>query len=174
MWLDVSEPWDLLTVNDALISYEGPPETSPTTVDESAVVAEAAIVGDGVAVHPQAAVLRGVTLGDNVRVGPGAILENTVVLSDAKIGAGVVVTDCIVGANTTVGPNTTVEGGKTDVVLNDRVYHDVTFGGLLGDNVEVGADVTVQPGALIGNGARIDSASLISGRIEDDSYVQRG
>jgi len=174
MWLDVSEPWDLLTVNDALISYEGPPETSPTNVDASAVVAEAAIVGDGVAVHPQAAVLQGVTLGDNVRVGPGAVLENTVVLSDAKIGAGTVVTDCIVGANATIGPNTTIEGGSADVVLNDAVHHDVTFGGLIGDNVDVGGNATIETGSIIGNDTTIEGGSVVSGRIDDDSRVLRG
>jgi len=174
MWLDVSEPWDLLEVNDTLISYQGPVEDGDASVDESAVLAQAAIVGDGVTIHPQAAVLRGVTLGDNVSVGPGVILENAVVLSDVTIKSGAVVTDCIVGANTTIGPNTTVEGGNTDVVLNDTVYHDVTFGGLLGDNVDVGGNVTIQPGAIIGNEATIGSASLVSGRIEDGSRVTRG
>ncbi|MDL0131623.1 sugar phosphate nucleotidyltransferase [Halobacterium salinarum] len=174
MWLDVSEPWDLLEVNDSLIAYRGPSAAEAATVDESAVVAEAAIVGEGVSVHPQAAVLRSVTLGDNVRVGPGVVLENSVVLSDVTIKAGAVVNDCIVGANTTIGPNTTIEGGQTDVVLNDTVYHDVTFGGLIGDNVEIGGNATIQPGSIIGNNAVIDSASLVSGKVDDGSHVQRG
>ncbi|MDL0125118.1 sugar phosphate nucleotidyltransferase [Halobacterium salinarum] len=174
MWLDVSEPWDLLAVNDSLIAYEGPSGGEPATVDESAVVAEAAVIGDGVSVHPQAAVLRGVTLGDNVRVGPGVIVENAIILSDVTLKSGAVLTDCIIGANTTVGPNTTIEGGNTDVVLNDTVYHDVTFGGLIGDNVSVGGNVTVQPGAIIGNDAVIDGASRVTGRIDDGSHVQRG
>jgi len=174
MWLDVSEPWDLLEVNDSLIAYRGPSESEPASVDGSAVVAESAVVGDGVSVHPQAAVLRGVTLGDNVRVGPGVVLENTVILSDVTIKSGAVVNDCIVGANTTIGPNTTIEGGDTDVVLNDTVYHDVTFGGLLGDNVDIGGNVTVQPGTIIGNNAELDSATLVSGRIDDSSHVMRG
>jgi len=174
MWLDVSEPWDLLDVNDSLIAYQGPPDDEPATVDDSAIVAEAAILGDGVVVHPQAAVLRGVTLGDNVSVGPGVILENAVILSDVTLKAGAVVTDCIVGANTVIGPNTTVEGGTTDVVLDDAIYRDVTFGGLLGDNVDVGGNVTVEPGTVVGNDATIDSAAVISGRIDDDSHVMRG
>ncbi|WP_049987351.1 sugar phosphate nucleotidyltransferase [Halobellus rufus] len=174
MWLDVSEPWDLLEMNDSLIAYEGPSGTDPARVDDSAVVAEAAIVGEGVSVHPQAAVLRGVTLGDNVSVGPGVVLENAVILSDVTLKAGAVVTDCIVGANTTIGPNTTVEGGSTDVVLNERVYHDVTFGGLLGDNVDVGGNVTITPGSIVGNDAHIGSAALVSGRIDDSTHVERG
>lgn len=174
MWLDVSEPWDLLEVNDKLISYQGPVDDGDASVDDSAVVAEAAVVGDGVTIHPQAAVLRGVTLGDNVRVGPGVIIENAVILSDVTIKSGAVVTDCIVGANTTIGPNTTIEGGNTDAVLNDEVYHDVTFGGLLGDNVDVGGNATVRPGAIVGNDTTVGSASLVSGRVEDGSHITRG
>jgi len=173
-WLDVSEPWDLLEVNDSLIDREDSTYTPSNTVDDSAVVATAAIIGDDVTVHPQAAILPGVTLGDNVSVGPGAVLENAVVLSDATINAGAVLTDCIIGANTTIGPNTTVEGGRTDVVLSDAVYHDVTFGGLLGDNVSVGGNATVEPGTIIGNHATIGSASLVSGRVDDNATVTRG
>jgi NDP-sugar pyrophosphorylase family protein len=174
MWLDVSEPWDLLTVNDALISSRGPPSGSSASVDASAVVTEATAVGDGVAVHPQAAVLQGTTLGDNVRVGPGVIIENSVILSDATLNAGAIVKDCIVGANTTIGPNTTIEGGSADVVLNDAVHHDVTFGGLIGDNVDVGGNATIEAGAIIGNDTTIGGGSVVSGRIDDDSHVLRG
>lgn len=174
MWLDVSEPWDLLDVNDSLIAYEGPGDSQPTNVDPTAVVAEAAIVGDDVAIHPQAAVLRGVTLGDNVSIGPGVIVENAVILSDVTLEAGAVVTDCIVGANTTIGPNTTVKGGTADVVLDDRVYHDVTFGGLLGDNVEIGANVAIQPGAVVGNNATAGDGTYVSGRIDEGTHIRRG
>jgi glucose-1-phosphate thymidylyltransferase len=174
MWLDVSEPWDLLEVNNSLIAAEGPVDSGSANVDPTAVVVEAAIVGDGVAVHPQAAVLRGVTLGDNVSIGPGAIVENAVILSDVTLKPGAVVTDCIVGANTTIGPNTTVKGGITDVVLDDRVYHEVTFGGLLGDNVEIGANVAIQPGTVVGNNARVGDSTYVSGRIDESADIRRG
>ncbi|MUW13235.1 NTP transferase domain-containing protein [Halorubrum sp. CBA1125] len=176
LWLDVSEPWDLLTVNDALISARGPPESTAesATIDDTAVVADAAVLGDGTTVHPQAAVLQSTTAGDNVSVGPGAIIENAILLPDATVQAGAVVRDCIVGANTTIGPNTTIEGGTTDVVLDDTVYQDVSFGALVGDNVAIGGNVTVAPGAIVGNNATVEGATRVSGRIADSSHVQRG
>jgi glucose-1-phosphate thymidylyltransferase len=173
-WLDVSEPWDLLDMNDSLIAAGDSGRAGSATVDPTAAVAEATVVGDDVVIHPQAAVLRGVTLGDNVSVGPGAVVENAVLLSDVTLRAGAVVTDCIVGANTTVGPNTTVKGGATDVLLEDRVYHGVTFGGLLGDNVEIGANVAVQPGTVVGNGATVGDGTHVSGRIDDGAAIRRG
>lgn len=176
LWADISEPWDLLAVNDSLIAYRGPPEERPTNadVDVSAVVADAAILGADTVIHPQAAVLRSVTLGENVRIGPGAIVEDAIILGDVTVKRGAVVTDCIIGANTTVGSNATIEGGETDIVLNETVHHDVTFGGLIGDNVTIGGNVTVAPGTIVGNDARIGSGAYVSGRIEDGTYVQRG
>lgn len=173
-WLDVSEPWDLLTVNDALIADRGGSRRDDAAVDESAVVADAIVCGEGVVVHPQAAVLGGVALGDNATIGAGAIVENAILLPDSSVESGAVVNDCIVGANATIGPNTTVEGGRADVVLDDTVYRDVRFGGLTGDNVDVGAAVTVEPGAIVGNDATVDSATVVSGRVDDDSHVTRG
>ena len=175
-WLDVSEPWDLLTVNTALLGTERSSNTIPenATIDPSAVVRESTTIGENTVVHPQAAVLDGVSLGENVSVGAGAIVKNAIILSDATIKSGSVMTDCIVGANTTLGSNTTVEGGHADVVLSDTVYHDITLGGLIGDNVAGGGNVTITPGTIVGNNATLDSGTYVSGRIDDRSHVQRG
>jgi glucose-1-phosphate thymidylyltransferase len=174
LWLDVSEPWDLLSVNEALLTDAGLANEPSATIDPTAAMAATTRIGEGVTVHPQAAVLQGVTLGDNVRIGAGAIVENTVILSDVTVNSSAVLTDCIVGANATIGANTTIKGGPTDVVLNDEVYHDVTFGGLLGDNVAVGANVTVQPGAIVGTNATVGDGTFVGGRIDDGAHVTRG
>jgi glucose-1-phosphate thymidylyltransferase len=175
-WLDVSAPWDLLAVNDALLGTERSPDTPPesATIDASAVVTDPTAIGENAVVHPQAAVLGGVSLGANVSVGAGAILDNTILLTDVTIKSGTVMTDCIVGANTTLGPNTTVEGGRTDVVLAESIHRDVTLGGVIGDNVTGGGNVTITPGTTVGNTATLDSGTYVSGRIEDESHVQRG
>jgi len=175
-WLDVSEPWDLLAVNDALLGTERSPDVAreSATIDASAVVADRTAIGKNAVVHPQAAVLDGVSFGDNVSIGAGSILKNTILLSDVTIKSGTVMTDCIVGANATLGPNTTVEGGRADVVLSDTVHHNVTLGGLVGDNVAGGGNVTITPGTIVGNNATLDSGTYVSGRIDDSSHVRRG
>ncbi|WP_435102486.1 sugar phosphate nucleotidyltransferase [Halarchaeum sp. P4] len=173
LWLDVSHPWDLIEVNDAVIEY-GEYASSAASVDDTAVVSDVSVLGEGTIVHPQATILRGSTLGDHVSVGPHVILENTIILSDVTIKGGAVLKDCIVGANTVIGPNSTVEGGDADVVIDDEVYRDVRFGGIVGDNAEFGGNVVVRPGAVIGNETTVDSGSVVSGRIESGTHVTRG
>jgi glucose-1-phosphate thymidylyltransferase len=172
-WLDVSEPWDLLAVNGAILANTrtGPHETA--TVAPSAVVADDALLAAGSTVHPNATIRSGVTIGENVQVGPNVVVENSLVLEDTTLEPGAVVTDCVVGANATIGANTTIAGGTTTVTLNDTVYHDVPFGGLVGDNVTVGANTTVRPGAIVGNDATIEDGAIVDDRIEAGSRLQR-
>ncbi|MFD1597512.1 sugar phosphate nucleotidyltransferase [Halobellus rarus] len=175
-WLDISKPWDLLTVNSTLLGTERAPKAPgrSTAIDESAVVADGTAIGDDTVIHPQAAVLGGVSLGDNVSVGAGTIVENAILLSDVTLKRGAVVTDCIVGANTTLGPNTTIEGGRADVILEETLHQDVTLGALLGDNVAGGGNVTITPGTIVGNDVTLGSGTYVSRQVDDDSHVQRG
>jgi glucose-1-phosphate thymidylyltransferase len=88
----------------------------------------------------------------------GAILANTqtdphetatvapsaTTADDALLAAGLTV-----HPNATIGANTTIAGDTTTVTLNDIVYHDVPFGGLVGDNVTVEANTTIRPRAIV-------------------------
>jgi glucose-1-phosphate thymidylyltransferase len=173
-WLDVSEPWDLLEVNNAVLSEENRPQGERTNIDKTAAVADKIVLSDGVTVHPQAAIRAGVTVCENVSIGAGAVIENSILLPDVTLNPGAVVKDCIVGANATIGANTTIEGGVSNIVLKDTVHRNIQFGGLIGDNTTIGANVTIDPGTLIGNEVSIESGSTVSDTIEDTTHIRRG
>jgi len=173
-WLDVSYPWDLLTVNETLLGEAPPPDAETATVHDTAVVADHTVLGADARVQPQATVLGGSAVGANVTVGPNTLLSNAIVLSDATVMGGTIVRDCIIGANTTVGPGTVVEGGRADVPLAGVVHEDVRFGGVLGDNTAVGGNVTVRPGTILGNDVTVDGGAVISDQIEAGTVISRG
>lgn len=178
LWGDVSYPWDLVWLNNFVLDqqhtgYELNGSTS-ASVAPSAIVHDDVVLAEDATIKLGAAVFRGSAIGENVSIGANAIIEDAVVFPDATIGAGAVVRDCIVGANTTIGPNTTIEGGSTDITLGSEVHRDVTFGGLVGDNAQLGGNVTVKPGTIIGEGGRADSGAVVSGQIAENTYVQRG
>jgi NDP-sugar pyrophosphorylase family protein len=173
-WLDVTRPWDLLTVNGRLIDVEGPTWADSATGVDVANVSEKTVIGDNVTVQPGAVVLRGTALGDNVTVKPNAYVENSVLLPDVTVGPGAVLKDCIVGANATVGPNTTVEGGESTVVLGDAVHHEVRFGGIVGDNTTLAANVSVEPGTVVGNDVTVTSGCVVGDRVGSGVEVHRG
>jgi len=92
----------------------------PAVVERGAEVAAGAHVGSLV------------VLGDGVRVGARSVVERSVVLQGAEIGADCVLRDCIVGPGTRVGDRTLV-----------------TDGAVLGEGVTIGADNVIANGAKV-------------------------
>ncbi|ODR79935.1 hypothetical protein BG842_04380 [Haladaptatus sp. W1] len=60
------------------------------------------------------------------------------------------------------------------MTLDETVHHDVTFGGLVGDNARIGGNVTILPGAIVGDGVTVESGTTVRERIEDGAVVRRG
>ncbi|MFB6133602.1 MAG: sugar phosphate nucleotidyltransferase [Halanaeroarchaeum sp.] len=168
-WWDVSYPWDLLTVNAALLEGE-----SAATDEPSAVVADAVALGDDVRLGPNASIRGQVALGTNVTVGANAVLENAVVLPDANVGAGAVVRDAIVGENVRIGANVTIVGGEGRMIVGDEVHRDVRLGGVLGDNSRIGGGVVLETGSIVGDQSRVAPGVTVSRRIPPNAEVHRG
>jgi glucose-1-phosphate thymidylyltransferase len=173
-WLDVSVPWDLLTVNASVLDGAGGRVDGTAVIHDAATVVGSVDVAADVHVHPNATVLAGTSLGDNVEVGSNAVVSNAVVLPDATVEPGAVVRDCVVGSNSVVGPNCTVEGGDATVALAGDLYESVRLGAVVGDNADLGGGVTLAPGTIVGNGARVTQGATVAGHVEDDATVRRG
>ncbi len=168
-WLDVSNLWDLLTVNAALVDEQAR-ESEPSRRGSADDVA----VAENVRVGPHVTLGGATAIGSNVTIEANTVVENAVVFPDAVIGAGAVVRDAIVAGNARVGPNATIAGGPATVVVGDAVHHGVTLGGVVGDNTAVGAGATVTDGAVVGDDVRTDAGVVLDGRIESGAVVRRG
>ena len=118
-------------------------------------------------IHPTAVVESGVLLGERTRVGPGAVIEGEVTVgADCEIRAHVVV-----HSGTTIGNRVVVQSGAIlgstgfGYVRDSATGQYVAFpqqGTLeIGDDVEIGANTTIDRGALgrtrIGRGTKIDN-----------------
>jgi len=133
-------------------------------IHASAVVDPAAIVDASAEIGPLAVVEAGAEIGPRCRIGPLAVVGAGVVLgADCRIGAGATVSHALLGARVYLYPGSRVgqEGfgfatgpdGFTTVPQLGRV--------LIGDDVEVGANSTIDRGSsqdtVIGAGSRIDN-----------------
>jgi len=142
------------------------PKTSPAPgVHPSAVVAASVQLGPGVSVAAHAVIEDGVTVGEGCVIGAGVVLgagsslgartrlHPRVVLYDGvRLGS-----DCVVHAGTVLGSD------GFGFVPTPQGHHKMPqLGGLtVGDDVEIGANCTIDRGALtdtvIGTGTRIDN-----------------
>lgn len=134
-------------------------------------------------IHPTAVVAAGVRLGTGVSIGPNAVIGEESTLADGvTVGANSVLgADCQVGAGTHIGSRVTLYDG-TVVGQRCRLHSGVVLGAdgfgykqvegrhvpapqlgtvLVGDDVEIGANTTIDGGVYgptrIGDGTKIDN-----------------
>ena len=171
-WLDVSNLWDVLTVNAALIHDSDRARDAPATgqrVADTVTVADDVMLAGNVHIGPNATLSGATAIESNVTIAANAVVENSVIFPDAVIGPGAVVRDAVVAGNARIGPNTTITGGPATVV-----HRDVTLGGVVGDNASIGGGATLTDGAVVGDDVRADAGVVIDGRVESGAVVRRG
>ncbi len=139
-------------------------------------------------VHPSAVIGVGVSLDEGVRIGPCAVIEDEACIgAGTDVGPGVYVgekcvlgTGCVLHPNVvlypgvTIGDRVTVHAGAVlgsdgfGYVVDDGVFHKFPQIGRLevGDDVEIGANTTVDRGAL--------DATVIRQGVKLDNLVQIG
>ena len=160
-----------------------PPRSFEPGIHSSAIVEDSARVGRQVAIEPGAVIREKVVIGDHTRIGAGSVIG-----AEARIGS-----HCNIAPNVTIYPG--VRLGNRVIVHSGAVLGSDGFGyvrdpatgryekfpqigGLeIGDDVEIGANTTVDRGALdltvIGRGTKLDNLVHIGHnvRIGEDVVV---
>ena len=140
------------------------------TVDSSATIAESAWIG------PQSVVMAGAEIGASVYIGPGCVVASGVTVSDnSRLMANVslmegtqIGCDCILHPGAVLGSDgfgfANDEGTWVKIPQLGRV--------IVGDQVEIGANTTIDRGALedtiIGDGVKLDNLVHIAHNVQVD------
>ncbi|HLY58722.1 MAG TPA: UDP-3-O-(3-hydroxymyristoyl)glucosamine N-acyltransferase [Stellaceae bacterium] len=133
-------------------------------IASSAVIAETARIGDAVAIGHHAVIEAGAEIGAGTSIGIGSVVGAGVVIgADCRIAAHVTLSHCLIGDRVTLYPGVRIgqdgfgfapgRGGHEKVPQLGRV--------IVEDDVEIGANATIDRGALpdttIGAGSMIDN-----------------
>jgi UDP-3-O-[3-hydroxymyristoyl] glucosamine N-acyltransferase len=143
-------------------------------------------------IHPSATIAKSARVEPGVYLGPNSVIgERSVVGADAVVHAGAVVgDDCKLGAGVVLFPNVTIYS-QTELGQRVRVHAGTVIGAdgfgyvldggihrkvpqtgnvLVGDDVEIGSNVTIDRGALgptvIGKGTKIDNLVQIGHNVQ--------
>jgi UDP-3-O-[3-hydroxymyristoyl] glucosamine N-acyltransferase len=133
-------------------------------IDASASIAESAWIGPGSVVGAR------VVIGPQAYVGAQCVLEDEVVLGEgARLAARVFVgRGCVAGARLSVEPGAVIGGRGFGLARGPQGWESVPQLGRvqLGDDVEIGANTTIDRGALddteIGDGVKLDNQIQIA------------
>ncbi len=150
-------------------------------VHASATVASGAQVAPTASVGPCSVVDEGAVLGEEVQVGPGCYVGRGAILgARTRLAANVYIADdCVVGRECLVHPGAVIGADGFGFARDSERWHKVPQLGrvVLGDAVEVGANSTIDRGALadtvIGNGVKLDNLIHIAHnvRIGDNTAI---
>lgn len=143
-------------------------------IHPSAVVGKNCVLGKDICIHANAVIDDGVTLGDSVEIGPGSYVgEDSIVGSGTKLYANVTIypgisigKDCIFHSGCVIG----ADGFGFSPSPQGWVKIHQLGGVVIGDRVEIGANTTIDRGALdntlIGDGVIIDNLVQIGHNVQ--------
>jgi UDP-3-O-[3-hydroxymyristoyl] glucosamine N-acyltransferase len=156
-----------------------PPVRQPPCIHPTAWVSPDALLESTVLVGPQAVIEAGAKIGREVSIGPGCVIDRGVEIGD----------HCRLVANVTLCAGTRL--GQAVIIHPGAVIGSDGFGNandagkwvkvpqlggvLIGDDVEIGANTTIDKGALddtvIGNGVRLDNQIQIAHNVQIGEYT---
>jgi len=185
-WLDVVYPWDILSLNDAVLrqipsNLGGIIEAGvyvkgsvsigrDTVIRSNSYIVGPVVIGENCDIGPNVCIMPATSVGDNVAVSPFSQIENSVIGNDVNIGTGSIIQDSVIGEGCIIKGHFTACSGEAEVRIGDE-YHAVSVGAMLGVDCNLGNSVVANPGVILGNYSQIRAMKLISGRLPDKSLV---
>jgi len=185
-WLDVVYPWDIISLNDAVlknigVSLGGTIEAgvsirgnvvvgAGSIVRSGSCIYGPAVIGSGCEIGPQVCVMPSTSIGDNVTISPFSEIRNSVIGDDVAIGPGSIVSDSVIDKGCVLKGRFTALGGPSEVRVSGE-SPAINVGVIMGEECQVEGNVTAQPGVIIGNYCQVQMMKTLSGRIPDRSLV---
>ena len=147
-----------------------PPSAVRAGVHKSAVVDKSARVAKSASIGARAVIGAGVKIADKVVVGPGCFVGDNASLGAAtRLHPNVTVYhECRIGARCIVHSGAVIGSDGFGIAKEDGVWKKIPQIGcvVIGDDVEIGANTTIDRGALddtvIGNGVKLDNQIQIA------------
>lgn len=189
-WLDVSYPWDLLSVNEAVLSGL---DSSNEGVIENYVILQGAcaigrnskirsgsyivgpvIIGKNCEIGPNCYIRPATSIGDDCHIGASVEIKNSIIMRGTKIPHHNYVGDSVIGENCNLGAGTKIANlrlDKKEVIIGGIHTKRRKLGAVLGDRVETGINSSINVGSSIGDDVFIGPGAVASGFIDSGSRI---
>jgi bifunctional UDP-N-acetylglucosamine pyrophosphorylase/glucosamine-1-phosphate N-acetyltransferase len=193
-WMDVVYPWDLLDANEDILGkinkkIEGNVEKN-TTINRKVIIGKNTIVmagsyiegpviiGDNCRIGPNCFIRPYTSIGNRCHVGNACEVKNTIIMNNSGTPHQNYIGDSIIGENCNFGAGSKVANLRFDkkpisVVLNGNKLDSKRkkLGVIIGDNVQVGINSTINVGTIIGDKCFIGPGAVVKGEIKSNSRI---
>jgi len=194
-------PWDLFSVTKELMEDMERNISENAVIADSATIEGEVIIEDGARIYENAVIRGPCYIGENTTVGNNCLVRNHVCLEkNSAIGANTEIKnsimqpnssihsgyigDSVIGQNTTIGAGTVTanrlfrsskERPEIKVKLISKEYSKNSgrtfLGTFIGENVDVGVNVSIMPGIQIGSDSRIGPGTVVSENVRNEETV---
>ena len=160
-----------IVVDDPYVAYAkiatllNPPKKITTGISPTAIVEASVTILKTVSIGPQVVIEANVILADNVVIGAGTVLQDEVIVGEnTRIAENVTICHGVeIGKNVVIHPGVVIGADGFGIVNDKGKWIKIPQIGRvkIGDNVEIGANTTVDRGAIedtvIGDGVKLDN-----------------
>ena len=197
----IKYPWDLFSVLEELMEGRSQKISEEASIADSAEIKGDVIVEDGANILENAVIKGPAYIGENVTVGNNALIrdhvalekgctaganteiKNSVMQPGSSIHSGFI-GDSVIGMNTGIGAETVIanrefrKNGERPEIESDLIGKDYSkesgrsfLGAIIGDDVDIGVNVSIMPGIQIGSDAKIGPGTVVKENIESEETV---
>jgi UDP-N-acetylglucosamine diphosphorylase/glucosamine-1-phosphate N-acetyltransferase len=185
-WLDVVYPWDIISLNNAVLSTietrlggtieVGVSIKGQVAIGEDTVIRPGtciygpAVIGSGCDIGPNVCIMPATSIGDNVVISSFTEVKNSVIGDDVTIGPGSIISDSVIARGCVIKGRFTALGSQSEVRINGE-SPEINVGAVIGEDCNIENSVTAEPGVIVGNNCQIKMSRIISGRLPDRSLM---
>lgn len=193
-WMDLSMPWDLLTVNEIFLGnihkkIQGKLEPyttligkvqvgKGTVIKNGAYIVGPVVIGENCDIGPNCLIRASTTIGNDCKVGNAVEIKNSILMAHSNVPHHSYVGDSIIGMNCNLGSGTKVANLRLDeknikVVIKGETVDTGRrkLGVIMGDNVKTGINSTINIGTIIGENTFIGPGAIAQGTIAPNSLI---
>jgi len=187
LWMDIVYPWDLISVNEAMI-HHFPASTSgviekgvvmkgavsigkDTAIYSGCYIVGPVIIGSGCEIGPNACIFPSTTIGNNSSIRPFCEIRNSIIMEDVHINSNSYISHSIVAKGNIIGNNFSNITGKATIETEGEFKKLKNIGTMIGEDCTIGSNVVVESGIIIGRRCGIEPLKKISKNIPSESKV---
>lgn len=149
-----------------------------TVIGPYVVIEDDVIIGEKCEIRSHALIRERTYIGNNCVIGHSAEVKHSFVCSGAKLQGQVFVGDSIIGRSARIGTGTVIANRRFDqqpVAWRGpdgaiASPHD-KLGALIGDHARLGANVSTNPGVIVGAYSWVSSGFVVTKYIGDERFI---
>jgi glucose-1-phosphate thymidylyltransferase len=142
-----------------------------TKIYSGCYIVGSVIIGEGCEIGPNVCIFQSTTIGNNSVVQPFSQVGNTVIMNDVHVGSGSIIKNSVIGRGCIIENNFSTIDGSSTIEIEGEFKKLEKIGTMIGEDCNIGSNVVVEPGKIIGRRCKIASLKKIGENLPSNSKV---